>query len=209
MGTPRGLERLIFFTDAVTAIAITLLILPLVSIVPTHPAPNESVWPLLVDHAPQLGSFVLSFLVIARFWLAHHAIFEHVGRYNSRLNFLSLAWAFTIVVLPLPTAITAAYATSPLTIALYISTVLLSSMTLAAITFTVRGNQLIESQTNPLSRETQVNSITSVACIAVALLLGVTVPHVSYFGLLLLLLATPVNRFVLRRLARRDDMRTT
>ena len=67
MATQRGLERLIFFTDAVTAIAITLLILPLVSIVPAHPAGNESVWPLLVDHASQLGSFVLSFLVIARF----------------------------------------------------------------------------------------------------------------------------------------------
>ena len=209
MGTARGLERLIFFTDAVTAIAITLLILPLVSIVPIHPAPNESVWPLLVDHASQLGSFVLSFLVIAKFWLTHHAIFEHVGRYNRRLSFLSLAWAFTIVVLPLPTAITAAYSSSSLTVGLYIGTVLLSSLTLTAITFTVRGNQHIESQTNPISRETLVSSVTSAASIALALVLALTIPRITYYGLLLLFLTTPINHFILRRLTRRNAAHTT
>lgn len=207
MGTQRGLERLIFFTDAVTAIAITLLILPLVSFVPTHPGPLESVWPWLVEHVSELGSFVLSFVVIARFWLAHHAIFEHVGRYNRKLSFLSLTWAFTIVVLPLPTAITAAYETSPLTVGLYIGTVLLSSLALTAITFTVHGNQQIESQTNPISRETIVNSITSPVLIALAFVLGVTVPNVTYLGMLLLFLGIPLNRLILRRLAKRGSLR--
>jgi len=204
MGTERGLERIIFFTDAVAAIAITLLILPLVDIVPTHPAHGASVVPLLHAHLPQIASFALSFGVIARFWMTHHAIVEHVERYNSRLRLLSLAWAFTIVLIPLPTAITAAFSSSPFTIGIYIGTMLLSSLTLTAITVSVRGNPELESEENPISRSALVNSLASTVCIAIALVIGVTIPRVTYWGLLLLLLSTPINHFVMRIWARRD-----
>jgi len=203
MRTKRGLERIIFFTDAVAAIAITLLILPLVDAVPVHPPKGETVSTFLGDHFAQIGSFALSFVVIARFWMAHHAIFEHVERYNTRLLMLSLVWAFSIVLLPLPTAITSAFNSSPLSIGLYIGTMLLSSLSLTLIVLVVRGNPELESADNPVTPKTTVNSVVSTAAIAFAVIAGVAIPHATYWGLLALFLSAPISALVLRRGAKR------
>jgi uncharacterized membrane protein len=126
--TPRGLDRLIMFADAVVAIAITLLILPLVEI--PEESEGNSVAGMLSDHIGQLGAFALSFVVIARFWAAHHRMFEHAAAYDVALVQLTLAWLFTIVFLPFPTELIGsdvARGAGPL----YIGTLLASSLALA------------------------------------------------------------------------------
>jgi uncharacterized membrane protein len=209
MRTKRGLERIIFFTDAVAAIAITLLILPLVDAVPVNPPDSATVSSFLGSHFGQIGSFALSFVVIARFWMVHHAVFEHVEGYNTRLLTLSLVWAFSIVLLPLPTAITSAFDSSPLSIGLYIGTMLLCSLSLTAITLVVRGNPELESAENPVTLRAIVNGVVSTASIAFALIIGVAIPHATYWGLLVLTLSGPISAFVLRRLAKRATRHPT
>jgi uncharacterized membrane protein len=66
MKTTRGLDRLVFFTDAVTAIAITLLILPLVDSVERAAGEGHSAAQFIGDNLSQLAAFGLSFVVIAR-----------------------------------------------------------------------------------------------------------------------------------------------
>lgn len=66
MERSRDLERFLTFVDAVVAIAVTLLVLPLVDIV-REVGENGSVVHLLQGHVSQLGAFALSFTVIARF----------------------------------------------------------------------------------------------------------------------------------------------
>src|ERR1700710_1857410 len=97
--TERSAERLIFFTDAVVAIAITLLILPLVDIVAMDAARSTPVpiARLLDKDFSQLLAFGLSFLIIARFWMAHHEIMADVVRTSATLMWLDVAWVFTIV----------------------------------------------------------------------------------------------------------------
>ena len=68
------LERLVFFSDAVIAIAITLLVVTL-----AIPEATENVGDALLDRWPQMLSYVLSFLVIGVFWMAHHRIFRYVA----------------------------------------------------------------------------------------------------------------------------------
>ncbi len=152
MGTPRGLDRLIFFTDAVAAIAITLLILPLVDLVPeAGEAANAA--DFLGGIVPQLASFLISFLVIARLWIAHHAVFEHVEAYSRALMWLSLFWALTIVVLPLPTSMTAEFSAQPLVVGLYIGTMTLSSAALTAMSVLVHRSAALEAADHPLTRQ--------------------------------------------------------
>ncbi|WP_329459717.1 TMEM175 family protein [Streptomyces sp. NBC_01497] len=81
----RSAERLMLFTDAVAAIAITLLILPLVDIVPEAAHDHVHARDVIGDHLDQVGSFALSFLVIARLWLVHHRLFATVKSYNDAL----------------------------------------------------------------------------------------------------------------------------
>ena len=97
MRSERGLDRLVTFLDAVVAIAITLLVLPLIEVLAE--GGGEDLGALLADEVGQFGAFALSFVVIARLWLAHHRIVESVGAYDDLFLVVNLCWAFTIVLL--------------------------------------------------------------------------------------------------------------
>jgi uncharacterized membrane protein len=72
----RELERLIFFSDAVFAIVMTLLVLDIrVPDVPSDVAVQE-VPGLVVELWPKILSYVLSFLVIGLYWIGHHQTFR-------------------------------------------------------------------------------------------------------------------------------------
>jgi uncharacterized membrane protein len=208
LGTARGMDRLIFFTDAVTAIAITLLVLPLVDLVTGFAASkNPALGPshlglFLYDNLGQIFSFVLSFVIIARFWISNHALMEHAKRSTPVLMWLNILWAFTIVVLPLPTEITAAFHTSVLSLALYIGTMTANSLLLTGIAWEIYKNPELEDK-DQLESITEVwgTGITSVIFI-IALVLALLIPHVTYWGLALLLITGPLDRIVKPRIRR-------
>lgn len=138
MHTERGLDRLVNFSDAVVAIAITLLVLPLVDLPKElSTKPFRSV---IGDNSWSIIGFGLSFLVIARLWRYHHQIFERVRDYNAPLIWLNLTWLFTIVLLPFPTALLGSNnrpgASRPID-TFYIATLTVSSAALAAITLVI------------------------------------------------------------------------
>jgi uncharacterized membrane protein len=93
-------ERLVFFSDAVTAIALTLLAIEL----PT-PEGETSVEVLrsVGGDWPVYASFLVSFFVIAAHWRAHHEVFRYVGASSSRLVQLNIWWLFLTVVTPFTT----------------------------------------------------------------------------------------------------------
>ena len=98
-------ERLKAFADAVVAIAMTLLILPLMESVGDAAADHLSSLEWLNANTGQLFSFALSFVLIANFWLTHHRLFAGIHRVTNGLLWLTIAWMFTIVWLPIPTAL--------------------------------------------------------------------------------------------------------
>ena len=101
-GRKRALDRLMFFSDAVAAIAATLLILPLVD--DASAIGHRSVGDLLSDNWPALFAFALSFAVIYRFWIIHHHLYENVNDYSEPLLWANGLWLISIVfmsVLPL------------------------------------------------------------------------------------------------------------
>jgi hypothetical protein len=69
--------RLLGFSDAVVAIAATLLVLPLLDIVRDRTS-EEEIGAILRQNRSAFFAFVLSFVVIYRFWLVHHMIFARV-----------------------------------------------------------------------------------------------------------------------------------
>ena len=102
----RAIDRIAFFSDAVVAIAMTLLVIQL-----RLPATTTSVTLArdLASLGDQYVSFALSFLVIAMFWRSHHRRFDAIVRYDDRLIGLNTLLLLSIVFLPFPTEVLGRY----------------------------------------------------------------------------------------------------
>jgi uncharacterized membrane protein len=77
-------ERVVFFSDAVFAIVITLLVL---EIKPPHLADhNESaLHHALFELIPKFTGFVVSFMIVGMMWIEHHRIFRYIVHYDAGL----------------------------------------------------------------------------------------------------------------------------
>jgi uncharacterized membrane protein len=107
------LERLVFFSDAVFAIALTLLVIdiriPDLAGTLGGPGPLE----VLRTLVPRVATFVLSFAVVALYWVGHHRLFGAVRAYNARVISLNFAMLFFVVIVPFPTSFIGAYGDDP------------------------------------------------------------------------------------------------
>jgi uncharacterized membrane protein len=107
------LERLILFSDAVFAIAITLLVIEIK--VPEFEHGEEITEGALLHKVGQLVpkfiGFIVSFLLIGLYWTIHHRLFGFVTNYTRKLIVLNLFFLFTIVLMPFSTGIFGEYST--------------------------------------------------------------------------------------------------
>lgn len=102
------LERLILFTDAVFAIAITLLVIE-IRVPELHHATEADAVQGLLRLIPKFIGFFISFFVIAVYWVAHHRIFRFVRRLNTGLIWINLFFLLGIVLMPFTTAYQSEY----------------------------------------------------------------------------------------------------
>ena len=73
------LERIALFSDAVFAIAITLLIIEIKAPdIPMSTATDSSLLHSLVESIPKFIGFIVSFFVISLYWVSHHHMFYYV-----------------------------------------------------------------------------------------------------------------------------------
>jgi uncharacterized membrane protein len=93
----RATDRLTLFSDAVVAIAITLLAIDLP--VPTGDTASAFVSSVR-DNSGHYAAFLISFGVIAGAWSSHHDIFRYTNRTDARLRHLDLYWLLMIVLTP-------------------------------------------------------------------------------------------------------------
>ena len=100
---PKTLERLIFFSDGVFAIAITLLVLDIR--LPAAGLSNEALAAALVGIWHKYLAYFVSFMVIGMFWLGHVRRFRYVRRTNGTLMVLNLLLLMSIAFIPFPTAV--------------------------------------------------------------------------------------------------------
>jgi uncharacterized membrane protein len=93
-------QRIITFSDAVVAIAITLLALALPPLDGVPGWTDGQLWHALADDWTEYFAFFLSFAVIGNHWATHRRIFRYVARMNARASELNLIWLLMMVLTP-------------------------------------------------------------------------------------------------------------
>jgi uncharacterized membrane protein len=183
----RDFERFLTFVDAVVAIAITLLVLPLVDVA-GEVTSHSDVGQVLSDHGDQFLAFGISFLVISRLWFAQHHVLRPVIASNRGVSFLLMLWLATIVVLPFSTALIAQVGHSAVAEILYIGAMALGSGFLAGVAVLVARDHSLRD--GPAVDPAYSVVVTVIFVVALALTLAA--PGLSYYTLLLLYVGDPL-----------------
>lgn len=193
-------ERLRTFADAVVAIAMTLLILPLMdSIGDADPARGTGPW--LSEHTGQVVSFVLSFGLITLFWINHYRLFEDVDRVDPALVWLTAAWLFSIVWLPVATALSGRMSDADGTTKIvYVGSMIVTSiLLLVQRLYLGRHPQLHRSDPHRLKRGLAAD-VSTAACFTLALVVMLAVPRWGYYPMFLMFLTGITQRWLDRRM---------
>jgi len=192
-------ERVKFFTDAVVAIAMTLLILPLLENVSEAAKEGLDTAEFLGDHGDQIFAFVLSFVIIARFWVSHERLFDSVEQWTGWLMVLNILWMLTVVILPVATAMVGSMETDRAQIAVYVGIMLLNSVVMTAMCLVVLRHPVIWGQESRPGLEGLAGSLSVAVMLLVALVLALALPDVGYLALLVLFASNPLQAVLARR----------
>src|ERR1700735_4435027 len=125
-----SVDRLLALSDGVVAIALTLLVLQLrVPSLPSASADSASALAsALARGGDQLTAHVISFYVVAQFWLVHHRVFQHLIGQEEGLAWWNFAFLFTITIMPFTSALLGQYASNPLAVDIFALNLLLASL---------------------------------------------------------------------------------
>lgn len=200
-------ERPKAFIDAVVAIAMTLLILPLMESVADTAQTSGSALDWLSEHSWQLGTFLLSFTLIAMFWFGHQRMFSDVERVSPRLLWITMPWLVSIVWLPVATALSGRMPSADtLSRAIYIGSMILTSTTAMSVRlFILRHHSDFGTLSVPMLRRGLSVDIAISLLFTVALALSVLAPSVGYASLFIMFAVRPVTAGV-RRVMRRGEV---
>ncbi|MDI2035369.1 TMEM175 family protein [Paenarthrobacter nitroguajacolicus] len=192
-------ERLQAFTDAVVAIALTLLILPLMESVGELADHHGTTAAWLAEQQFALLGFALSFILIAVFWLHHHRLFRKVRHIDTGLLWLTVAWMFFIVVMPVATSLSTQMDADWAQPLVYIGTLFGTSLMLLLARLYLRSHPDLHDM-DPVETRSGIRAGAIVAGLFLAaLLLAVVVPSAGNLPLLLMLLSEPLQRLDRRR----------
>ena len=145
------IEHVISFSDAVFAFAITLMALTID--IPDLP-PNLSQSELLQrldDSYPQLEDYIISFAVIAIFWISYHQVFNHIRGSHISMVYLNLLFLLFITLLSLTTSFVTNYASYQIPYIIYCTVVIMTSSLLVLIWwYATKEYRLVDKGMHPL-----------------------------------------------------------
>lgn len=173
-----------------------------VTVLVSHREPQPPVLDSITEHDPQLTTFAISFVLIGMFWVMHHRVFRADTPGSSRRTMINFIWLFTVVLMPVTTALSGASATDRLMLAIYDGNLLLSSCSLLALTrveLTARRTHRLVTPNRTILAAPLAMSILFAVVVGVAMI----VPQASYLLLFALVLTGPLRK-VLIRLGLRD-----
>jgi uncharacterized membrane protein len=144
--------RLESFSDAVIAVAATLLVLNLVVPPPGSPEVAHGLGHALGSKWPAYDAYAISFITIGIIWINHHVVISRLREADHSILILNLLLLMTIGLLPFATALLSTYLTEPqgqhLAAAAYSGAFLLMSIAFVVLNWQIlmRRSHLLRSE---------------------------------------------------------------
>lgn len=185
--------RLVNLSDAVFAIAMTLLVLTVD--VPDVPTP-ELAAALLAD-LPQIGAYALAFALVASQWYAHRKLFQRLAFSEPGLTMINLAWLGLVALVPFPTSVLGAHPTATAAVAPFLALFVVVGLGYMAL---IARAQAVGAWIEPLPTPVYRRTVTAFALGVATLVIGVVVAFwVPWLALLLALVQSAPVVVVLHR----------
>jgi uncharacterized membrane protein len=138
-----SLGRLLTLSDGVFAIAMTLLALDLrVPDLGGDTVTNAELLRALAAEVPSVATYLLSFYVVASYWMTHHRLMRSVQVTHIRLQIHTLLLLTLVAALPFPSGLLARYASTPVALSVYGAVNVLASLMLLWLRHDVRADGL-------------------------------------------------------------------
>jgi uncharacterized membrane protein len=197
-------ERLIFFTDAVVAIAMTLLAFGLTTHIAGSASDRLALDTLWKDHLEYLA-FLISFVVIGGHWRTHHRLFRDVARLDARIITLNMVWLLMIVIMPFATRLLSGAGGFAVVFSLYAVIQVITIMMALLISHHIRAAGLLRPDApEPRSTDDDVTALTFAAMFTISIPIAFTPgQETSQWAFAIWVAAAPAARLV-RRLRQRD-----
>lgn len=192
-GTDHALERLVFFSDAVFAIAITLLVIEIHPPHLEHGATDADHGRELVKLIPNFIGYIVSFAVIGAFWAGHHRSFSLASRYDGRIIVWNLLLLGTIAFLPFVTAYNSANTGERVPAMLYCGWLLLAGLANYRVNSMAVSPPMVDERVSPDQRGyIRTRGLAVILGAATAFVLSYFSPKFGQFGLISIPLWRPV-----------------
>jgi uncharacterized membrane protein len=202
-----GIDRLLALTDGVVAIALTLLVLQLQIPVTrtlednTHSA--SALWHALNVDGAELTSYLVSFFVIAQFWLVHHRVLRSMRGHSEGLAWRNFAFLLTLTLMPFTSDLLGRYSDNPVSVTLFgLNLVAISLATQWIHIYAIRNDLLVEKRRSRFEETVgRVRAVLTLVVVSLALALAWTDADVSRYVWLLFLVVPVIGSRVAARLA--------
>ena len=198
--TDHPLERLVFFSDAVFAIAITLLVIEIhAPELPRH-ASDLDHWQALAHLIPSFVGYLVSFLVIGAFWAGHHRAFALARHYHPAILKWNVAMLGVIAFMPFLTAYLSSNSTARVPAIVYCIFMFIAALLNLKVNWTATSPPMVD---DAAPREAidyvRLRGMAVALGSATAILTSMVLPSVGQIGLV----SIPLWRRVLAAIVRR------
>jgi uncharacterized membrane protein len=190
------LEHVISFSDAVFAFAITFMALSVdIPDLPTDLTQSELL-DKLYDLYPQFESYIISFAVIAIFWVSYHQVFNHIKGSHITMVYLNLLFLLLITLLSLSTSLVINYGTYQIPYIIYCFLVIMTSLLLALIWWYATKNKYLDKNLHPFFiKGVMANLMTIPIVFTISIIISfVNLNIAQYFWLVIVPLTIAIRR---------------
>ncbi len=111
--------RLEALTDGIFAFAMTLLVTTLDFPKPGAVLPALTLQELAVAYFPGFFTYFLAFVILAGFWVGHHALFHYIHSIDRTLLWMNILSLFFVALVPFTTDVVGEYSDTPLAAILF------------------------------------------------------------------------------------------